>query len=389
VFTALLEAPAPAEPPRLTEVPAPVPPTGIGARERAEVARARAYRLVIDGREHRLLRGDLHRHTEISWDGNGDGSIIDAFRYAIDAAAMDFLEVTDHNQNTGPDDPYVWWRTQKVTEAFNNPPAFVGLFGYERSLSFPNGHRNIISDHRLPAVFPFTRRPEGGVAPDDTKQLYAWARQNRTIVISHTSGTRMGTDWRDNDPLIEPVVEIFQGARTSYEYEGAPKSASPGDRAAENSGYEPEGFVWRAWEKGLLLGVIASSDHGSTHISYASVYAREPSRLAILEGLRRRHTFGATDNLIVDVRVANRFMGDVFRSSTPPRLQVRLRGTDRLTRVDVIKDLRFVYTRDPQTQDFDFEWTDAEFTPGRHMYYVRAQQADGQIAWGSPVWVER
>jgi hypothetical protein len=27
----------------------------------------------------------------------------------------------------------------------------------------------------------------------------------------------MGTDWRDNDPVVEPVVEIYQGDRQNYE----------------------------------------------------------------------------------------------------------------------------------------------------------------------------
>ena len=34
----------------------------------------------------------------------------------------------------------------------------------------------------------------------------------------------MGTDWRDNDPELEPVVEIYQGARNNYEHEGAPRA---------------------------------------------------------------------------------------------------------------------------------------------------------------------
>ena len=33
----------------------------------------------------------------------------------------------------------------------------------------------------------------------------------------------MGTDWRDNEPQIEPVVEIYQGARNSYEVVGGPR----------------------------------------------------------------------------------------------------------------------------------------------------------------------
>ena len=46
---------------------------------------------------------------------------------------------------------------------------------------------------------------------------------------SHTSATGMGTDWRDNDPEVEPVVEIYQGHRQSYEHLGAPAAAQPDD----------------------------------------------------------------------------------------------------------------------------------------------------------------
>lgn len=37
--------------------------------------------------------------------------------------------------------------------------------------------------------------------------------------MSHTSATLMGTDWRDNDRSLEPLVEIYQGDRMSYEHE--------------------------------------------------------------------------------------------------------------------------------------------------------------------------
>ena len=91
--------------------------------------------------------------------------------------------------------------------------------------------------------------------------------------MSHTSGTNMGTDWRDNDPAIEPVVEIYQGARNSYEVLGGPRVHDP-DTPPKNApgGFKPLGMVWNAWAKGYRLGTITSSDHGSTHISYALVY---------------------------------------------------------------------------------------------------------------------
>jgi hypothetical protein len=34
------------------------------------------------------------------------------------------------------------------------------------------------------------------------------------------------------------------------------------------------------------------------------------------------------------------------------------------------------------------EWPDPKPSPGTHYYYVRVRQADGELAGGSPLWVE-
>jgi len=41
----------------------------------------------------RILRGDMHRHTDLSFDGDIDGSIWDFYRYSIDAADFDYAAV--------------------------------------------------------------------------------------------------------------------------------------------------------------------------------------------------------------------------------------------------------------------------------------------------------
>src|SRR5260370_17908606 len=102
----------------------------------------------------------------------------------------------------------------------------------------------------------------------------------------------MGTEWRDNDPNLEPVVEIYQGARTNYEQLGAPLSADPAKDAQhmQQAGYQPEGFVNNAWAKGYKLGITSSSDHGSTHISYTLLYTPNANRQAVQHAIRHRHT---------------------------------------------------------------------------------------------------
>jgi hypothetical protein len=243
----------------------PTPPHSVSPKttaEREAVERVRDYRAKIGGVTYQLVRGDYHRHTEISFDGGGDGSLSDMFRYAIDAASQDWICAGDHDYGTGRE--YTWWQIQKHDDAYHTGPQFVPIFGYERSLNYPNGHRNLMFVQRgirnLPRLVT-----GGGISPNDTKMLYRFLRQFNAICASHTSATNMGTDWRDNDPDLEPVVEIYQGDRQNYEYEGAPRS---GNATNSQGGFQPAGFVWNAFAKGYKFGFEASSDHHSTHISY-------------------------------------------------------------------------------------------------------------------------
>ena len=374
--------------------------------EAADLDAMRGYRTTIHGRPVQIVRGDFHRHTELSWDGGGgnDGNLQEFYRYMIDAAAMDFGASTDHQ---GGAYPYWWWYSQKMTDMHHLPGTYTSIFGYERSVTQPNGHRNIFFADRSGEVIPFFMRasrgyslgrdPRGDIPPiatgdvvrDDTKHLYEVVRRMRGIAISHTSGTRMGTDWRDNDPEIEPVVEIMQGARTNYEYIGAPLAAKSGEPADAPGGYEPIGMVRNAWNKGYRLGVTVSSDHGSTHYSYTMVYTDRVTREGILDAIRRRHTYGATDNILLDVRMGEHFMGDEFHASEPLPIAVKVRGTTGIARVNVLRGDQVLYVHEPDGQEAEFEYLDqgASKGMGTQYYYVRVEQADGNVAWGSPFWV--
>ncbi len=260
------------------------------------------------------------------------------------------------------------------------------MFTYERSVSYPHGHRNVMFDHRGVRTLP-RLVGDGGVIDEDTLMLYDYLKTHNGICASHTSATGMGTDWRDVNPVLEPFVEIYQGHRQSYEYFGTPRSARR--RGESIGGWQPLGMVWNALAMQYRLGFQASSDHISTHISYAIALAEEATRPSLLEAFRRRHCYAATDNIIMDVRSGDHLMGDEFDADGPVKLRVFVRGTDKLARVDIIKDFKYVYSTDPKTEQVDFEWTDDERgrPAGLSWYYVRAIQADGELAWASPLWV--
>lgn len=357
--------------------------------EEFDLGRLRSYEINSEGRTYKIYRGDTHRHTEFSMDGNNDGSLFQTYRYALDAASLDYLLVSEHNFQGGPDNEYINWLLHQAVDLFTVSGRFQPFYGYERSIRYPDGHRNILLPKRGTPTLPIL--PEESSHAKGAGRLYEYLRGNGGIAISHTSATGMGTDWRDNDPEVEPLVEIFQGDRVSAEYEGAPLAAHSERPSTQAGGFRPAGYVWNAWAKGYKLGVQVASDHLSTHYSYACTIAEDFTREGLLDAMKLRHNYGATDNIILDYRLeANGkeyLQGDILTATGPFRLKVNVLGTAPIRQIDIIKNQEFLYTRQKLPQDFDFAYEDATKQSGEDFYYVRVEQNDGNVAWSSPIWV--
>lgn len=357
--------------------------------EQADVDRIRAHRVELNGKTYRIVRGDLHRHTELSTDGAGDGSLDDLYRYALDAAQMDYAHVADHQM--GNNEEYNWWITQKSNDVYFMPQRFVPLYGYERSVPYPNGHRNIMWATRGRPVLKISPKEAKG-GENSGAVLFPYLRRTDGIATSHTSATQQGTDWRDNDPDLEPIVEIYQGFESSYEHEGAPRAWKPGEKAV-HQGVRSAGYVWNAWAKGYKLGVQASSDHVSTHTSFACILVEEFTRQGLIDAMRKRHTYAATDSIVLDYRLVTdagtALMGDAVSSRTAPRLEIRILGTAPVAEVEIVKNNVYVHKAMPGGREVSLSYVDAAFGEGESYYYVRARQTDGQLVWSSPIWVRK
>ena len=390
IHAAKFTSPGPASEPALVDFEDPeLSVIEVHPNENDDVSRIRGYRTDLGGKSYRILRGDFHRHTEISTDGSGDGSLEDYFRYMIDAAALDTGIVGDHN--IGNDDEYSWWRTEKGIDLFHIPGRYTPMFGYERSPGYPNGHRNVVFAQRGVPTLP--------IPPDEFRGkirtgpiLYPYLRQYNGICMLHSIASSQGSDYGDNDPELEPLVELYQGYHASYEYEGAPRAESDNYRVTVHGKFEPAGFWWNALKKGLKLGVQASSDHISTHTSYTMIYTPSAGRTDILESMRSRHAYGATDNIIIDYQAELDgkvyMMGDAFKAKSAPNLRVKILGTGLITTIDIIKDQTFVYHSEPNKKDVEFSFVDNDPGSGDSYYYVRIQQRDRNLAWSSPIWVD-
>lgn len=397
IYTSYVDLPGePVEPKLVPHDPGKKDPKAYD-KEKKDIERIRKYRIEADGKKYQLLRGEFHRHTEISWDGGPDGSLEDMFRYAIDAAALDWIGNGDHDNGAGRE--YPWWLVQKFTDAYTIKNRFTPLFCYERSVSYPHGHRNCLFVQRGVRTLPRLAEPDpkkrvAGIHTDDTKMLYRYLKEFDGICAVHTSATGMGTDWRDNDPKVEPLVEIYQGDRNSYEMEEAPRAGydpKSGKKPANIAGWFPKGYVNNALNKGYRLGFESSSDHWSTHISYCVALAEKHDRAGIMAALKQRHSYAATDNIIVDVRCGDRIMGDEFKVKKAPVLNVHVIGTSSIMGIDLLKDGEIVEVLRPEKpggSECKVEWEDPKPEAGVHYYYLRVRQGDGQLAWSSPMWID-
>ena len=358
--------------------------------ESADTKRIRAYRIQLGGKQYRILRGDMHRHTELSNDGAGDGALDDLYRYFLDAAQMDYAHVGDHQM--GNDEEYNWWLTQKSNDLYYMARRFVPLYGYERSVWYPNGHRNVVWAERGKPVLKIGQ-PEAKGTASSGPILYPYLRQTNGIAMPHSTATEQGTDWRDNDPALEPLVEIYQGFESNYETEGAPRAWKPGESKV-HQGVRPDGYVWKAWAKGYKLGVQSSSDHISTHSSYACILVEDFTRQGLLDAMRKRHAYAATDQIVLDYRIETAdnppaLMGDIITTSARPKLVLKVLGTAPIKQIDVIKNNTYIHKINPNRKDASLEYVDNSPPGAESYYYVRVEQTDGQLAWSSPIWTRK
>jgi hypothetical protein len=330
---------------------------------------------------YQLVWGDLHRHTDISEDGGiKDGSLTDTMRYALDAAPLDFIGVTDHTRYLVR--RYNLWRGQQMADLYYKPGAFTPLHSYERSQMSPWGHRNVVNlDRNYEPVPASYDTGDPGVDPFG---LYAALRGKHAMSIPHTSawGTKQ-VSWDYADPDLERLVEIYQGCRSTYEYKGAP---DPAGRAVYEE--DSRSFVWDALARNIKLGFIASSDHGSTHMSFAAVYAKGLDRQSIFEALKARRTYAATDKILLDFSINDGLMGEEIRVAGKPELKVAVEGTTPIIQIDIIKSGKFVYEVRPGAVKAQFNFRDESYHGEETFYYVRVIQQDKNMAWASPIWVK-
>lgn len=351
----------------------------------------------------KLFWGDLHAQSEyhvmhsqkkdarqVEWSkGISCGTPDEVYGYARDISLLDFVAITDQGAITG-----VGWEILREKAAqFYQPGAFVTFNAYEAGTSV--GHRNVIyrgegDPPQSAAAFSYM--------PDFLYKFYA-GRQDVIMIPHHV---KTWTDWSFYDPELEPVMEI---------YSCWGQSENPSMERWEK-GMTPRAGAWEALQRGYRLGMIASSDNhvGMPGRSYphdrqvhtpfpgglAAVWASELTREALFDALKARRCYGTTGaRIILEFTINEQSMGeavDVESSHFPRNIFVFARGTDAIVAVEILRNGTVVHTWSPGYREtgehVKFEWEDSTPLERSTYYYVRLRQADGEMAWSSPIWVD-
>jgi hypothetical protein len=128
-------------------------------------------------------------------------------------------------------------------------------------------------------------------------------------------------------------------------------------------------------------------------MSYACTLAEDFTRESMLDAMKKRHSYAATDNIILDYRLRTDsgkeyIQGDIVDAgSSGFKLHVKVIGTTGIRQIDIIKNQEFLYNRQKLDKEVELEFVDNKKSAGEDMYYVRVVQDDNNIAWSSPIWV--
>jgi hypothetical protein len=147
------------------------------------------------------------------------------------------------------------------------------------------------------------------------------------------------------------------------------------------------GFVSDALQQGMRMGFIASSDHMSTHRSYACLYAQENTREGLMEAMLARRAYAATDRILCEFSIGDAIMGGETTIEDTFVVRIWFVGTDTIKEVTLLRDSVPYHTWTPSSTEVEII---TQLNPNEargHYYYARMIQHDSNMAWASPIWV--
>lgn len=332
-----------------------------------------------DGR--RTLFGDIHQHSAHS---DGVGTADEPYLRARYVYGDDFCALTDHESFIGKRiGPGEWAYLRAVADRHDEPGRFATLIAYEwTGRMYPGpGHKVVY----LP--------PEGGDvisrdAVPDGKELVRRVKAQGGFAVPHHVGWT-GANEEAHDPEGQPVWEICS-CHGCYLH---------ADHPLGGRGDLKDQMVEEVMKRGARFGFIACSDgHGLLYhhgvgrkrdpfrCGLTAVQATDTTREAILSAIRERRCYATSGiPILLDLRAGDAPMGSelTVEGTTSVRAEARC--------ATAIESLMLIGPDGPIATVSGHGETEASLEaavePG--WVYARVQQTDGEMAWSSPIFLDR
>ena len=252
---------------------------------------------------------DLHGQSE---ETIGTNSARELIEFARDRA---FLDVMSHQGNDFQITTPFWEQLNRLTAEFNENGRFVIYPGYEWSGNTGlGGDRNVMFMHEGRTIHRSSHAllddlSDLATDANSAADLFDALKDEDCVVFAHIGG-RYADIKMAHDLRIERSVEVHSDWGTF------------------------EWLVHDAMEQGYRIGILANSDghkgrHGASHPGaslfgayggLSCVLARDLTREAIFDALRKRHHYATTGcRMLLDVQA--HFDTDAQRHETDPHLQ--------------------------------------------------------------------
>ena len=303
---------------------------------------------------------------------------------------MDWIGNGDHDNGAGRE--YSWWLIAEVHRRLPRQGplhADVHLRAQRRLSARPSQLH--VRPARRPHAAAAGRAGHGkkrvGRRPRRRHQdaLPLPAASSTASAPAHTSATSMGTDWRDNDPVVEPIVEIYQGDRMSYEMEGAPRAGyDPQDRqeARQHRRLVSQGLHQpRPARRATASASRPRATTGPRTSPTASSWPRGTTAQAILDAIKKRHCYARHRQHHPRRPQRRPHHGRRVQDRRGRRrCRSRVIGTAPLAKIEILKDSEVVaHVRSPARPEFHGELDRPEADGGRPLL-LRPRAADRRRA---------
>ena len=339
----------------------------------------------------RLLYGDIHGHTVLS-----DGGVQPEVYFENMRARMDFCALTDHDHGGVWRDTLYgekWLQMQALGKKYTRPGVFSALVGYERD-SYPWYDNMIVyfADHEHPML-------DGAVRGEtNAAELSAWLARDDVFIAPHDTDFRTcSTDFTRRPPQLMPHgIELYSRGDCAEYFDhplnvyGSVRGGSWQDALA--AGAHPAAIAGADDHNGMGGADMPGLGFPGRYPGMTAVYAAENTPAAIFEALRARrcYAFMGPQRIGIDFRINGALMGAALTEApdAPGRtVYWSIESETPLAKVTLVKNGQDYYISRGESiaccHIIDYERQQPE-----DCYYLRAELADGRMAWTSPCWVK-